>query len=192
MIYRVDVRSYGEWCYVSERRRRRFVDNGSLTTVIAGLAIGVLYRAASGPRSAVVARAVGGVTALAAVAGRRIPVAFTRFSRGLEGAIFRSGLPDRRPEKEERYYTTRGVVDSIGKVCLDENNNGEYGNKRKRVANLHIGIQRSLLTYLQLVSPGTWLADLCPDRYDVRVKKSSKKRRARGLKAMGNMETDSD
>jgi hypothetical protein len=83
-----------------------------------------------------------------------------------------------------------------------------------------------------LVSPGTWLADLCPDRYDVRVKKSSKKvwpfyqfhssdpsivieivfallfvrdmkmmmvcvvfvlqRRARGLKAMGNMETDSD
>lgn len=29
--------------------------------------------------------------------------------------------------------------------------------------------------YIQLVSPGTWLADLCPDRYDVRVKKSSKK-----------------
>ncbi|CAN8269863.1 unnamed protein product [Cochlearia groenlandica] len=49
-------------------------------------------------------------------------------------------------------------------------------------------IQRSLL----LVSPGTWLSDLCPDRYDVRVKKSSKKKRARGLKAMGNMEIDSD
>ncbi|CAE5959605.1 unnamed protein product [Arabidopsis arenosa] len=146
------------------------------------------------------------------------PVAFTRFSRGLEGAIFRSGLPDHRPEKEERYYTTRGVVDSIGKVCLDENNNGEDGNNKeesmwpklfttlsnkekeedfmamkgckpshrpKKSAKL---IQRSLL----LVSPGTWLADLCLDRYDVRVKKSSKKRRARGLKAMGNMETDSD
>lgn len=25
------------------------------------------------------------------------------------------------------------------------------------------------------MSPGTWLADLCPDRYNVRVKKSSKK-----------------
>ncbi|CAL9219611.1 unnamed protein product [Arabidopsis halleri] len=47
-------------------------DDSSLTTVIAGLATGVLYRAASGPRSAVVAGAVGGVTALAAVAGRRI------------------------------------------------------------------------------------------------------------------------
>lgn len=47
-------------------------DDGSLTTVIAGLATGVVYRAASGPRSAVVAGAVGGVTALAAVAGRRI------------------------------------------------------------------------------------------------------------------------
>lgn len=32
-----------------------------------------------------------------------------------------------------------------------------------------------LSDFKQLVSPGTWLADLCPDRYDVRVKKSSKK-----------------
>ncbi|CAH8388259.1 unnamed protein product [Eruca vesicaria subsp. sativa] len=32
-------------------------------------------------------------------------------------------------------------------------------------------VQSSLL----LVSPGTWLADMCPDRYDVGVKKSSKK-----------------
>jgi len=145
----------------------------------------------------------------------------TRFSRGSQGTILRSGLPDRRrssPEKEERYYTTRGVVDNIGKASLD-GNNGEDGNNKedesmwpkllitlsnkekeedfmamkgckpshrpKKRAKL---IQRSLL----LVSPGTWLADLCPDRYDVRVKKSSKKRRARGLKAMGNVETDSD
>ncbi|KAG7623919.1 hypothetical protein ISN45_At03g003350 [Arabidopsis thaliana x Arabidopsis arenosa] len=128
----------------------------------------------------------------------------SRFSRGSEGAILRSGLPDRRrpsPEKEERYYTTRGVVDNIGKDCLDGNINGEDSNNKeesmwpklfitlsnkekeedfmamkgckpshrpKKRAKL---IQRSLL----LVSPGTWLADLCPDRYDVRVKKSSKK-----------------
>jgi mRNA deadenylase 3'-5' endonuclease subunit Ccr4 len=126
------------------------------------------------------------------------------FCRGSEGAILRSGLPDRRrpsPEKEERYYTTRGVVDNIGKDCLDGNINGEDSNNKeesmwpklfitlsnkekeedfmamkgckpshrpKKRAKL---IQRSLL----LVSPGTWLADLCPDRYDVRVKKSSKK-----------------
>ncbi|KAL1211546.1 hypothetical protein V5N11_023555 [Cardamine amara subsp. amara] len=147
----------------------------------------------------------------------------TRFSRGSEGAILRSAQPDRRrssPEKEERYYTTRGVVENnIGKVCVDGKlNNGEDSNNKeesmwpklfitlsnkekeedflamkgckpsqrpKKRAKL---IQRSLL----LVSPGTWLADLCPDRYDVRVKKSSKKRRARGLKALGNMETDSD
>ncbi|CAH2055162.1 unnamed protein product, partial [Thlaspi arvense] len=145
----------------------------------------------------------------------------SRFSRGSEGTILRSGLPDRRrssPEKEERYYTTRGVADNAGKACLD-GNNGEESKKKeeetmwpkllitlsskekeedfmamkgckpshrpKKRAKL---IQRSLL----LVSPGTWLADLCPDRYDVRVKKSSKKRRARGLKAMGNVETDSD
>ncbi|VVA96385.1 unnamed protein product [Arabis nemorensis] len=145
----------------------------------------------------------------------------TRFSRGSEGTILRSGQGDRRrssPEKEERYYATRGVVENIGKLCLD-GNNGEDGNNKeeesmwpklfitlsskekeedfmamkgckpshrpKKRAKL---IQRSLL----MVSPGTWLADLCPDRYDVRVKKSSKKRRARGLKGMGNMETDSD
>lgn len=52
--------------------------------------------------------------------------------RGSEGAILRSGLPGRRLEKEERYYTTRGVVDNIGKVCLDENNNnGEDGNNKE-------------------------------------------------------------
>jgi mRNA deadenylase 3'-5' endonuclease subunit Ccr4 len=58
----------------------------------------------------------------------------SRFSRGSEGAILRSGLPDRRrpsPEKEERYYTTRGVVDNIGKDCLDGNINGEDSNNKE-------------------------------------------------------------
>uniref|UniRef100_A0A7N0V3D9 Uncharacterized protein n=1 Tax=Kalanchoe fedtschenkoi TaxID=63787 RepID=A0A7N0V3D9_KALFE len=48
-------------------------------------------------------------------------------------------------------------------------------------------IQRTLNS----VSPGTWLCDLTLDRYEVREKKTSKKR-PRGLKAMGNMESDSD
>ncbi|KAK6925769.1 Protein of unknown function DUF1639 [Dillenia turbinata] len=48
-------------------------------------------------------------------------------------------------------------------------------------------IQRTLL----LVSPGAWLSDLCQERYEVREKKVSKKR-PRGLKAMGSMESDSE
>ncbi|KAF8050426.1 hypothetical protein N665_1967s0013 [Sinapis alba] len=135
-------------------------------------------------------------------------------SRGSEGATLRSGLPEK--EKEERYYTTRGVVDTIGKACLLDGNNGEDKGEESMWPKLFVTlsskekeedfmamkgckpshrpkkraklIQKSLL----LVSPGTWLADMCPDRYDVRVKKSSKKRRARGLKAMGNVESDSD
>ncbi|KAJ0090545.1 hypothetical protein Patl1_12991 [Pistacia atlantica] len=48
-------------------------------------------------------------------------------------------------------------------------------------------IQRTL----NLVSPGAWLCDLTLDRYEVREKKISKKR-PRGLKAMGNMDSDSE
>lgn len=48
-------------------------------------------------------------------------------------------------------------------------------------------IQRTL----NLVSPGAWLCDLTLERYEVREKKISKKR-PRGLKAMGNMNMDSD
>ncbi|KAK9211210.1 hypothetical protein WN943_000584 [Citrus x changshan-huyou] len=44
---------------------------------------------------------------------------------------------------------------------------------------------------LHLVSPGAWLCDLTLERYEVREKKISKKR-PRGLKAMGNMDSDSE
>ncbi|KAK9208189.1 hypothetical protein WN944_000543 [Citrus x changshan-huyou] len=48
-------------------------------------------------------------------------------------------------------------------------------------------IQRTV----NLVSPGAWLCDLTLERYEVREKKISKKR-PRGLKAMGNMDSDSE
>ncbi|PIA53980.1 hypothetical protein AQUCO_00900509v1 [Aquilegia coerulea] len=118
------------------------------------------------------------------------------------------------PEKEERYYTTRG---SVG---LDDNGKNlmEVGVEEKKAIvwpKLFISlsskekeedfmamkgcklpqrpkkrakfIQKTLL----LVSPGAWLSDLCQERYEVREKKTSKKR-PRGLKAMGSMESDSE
>lgn len=48
-------------------------------------------------------------------------------------------------------------------------------------------IQRTV----NLVSPGAWLCDLTLERYEVREKKISKKR-PRGLKAMGNVDSDSE
>jgi len=122
------------------------------------------------------------------------------------------------PEKEERYYSTRGsmVMEENGKVSVDVSNNG-IGEERglawpklyitlsskekeedfmamkgckppqrpKKRAKL---IQRSLLS----VSPGAWLTDMCQERYEVREKRSSNKKRPRGLKAMGSMESDSE
>ncbi|KAI7996984.1 hypothetical protein LOK49_LG10G03067 [Camellia lanceoleosa] len=134
------------------------------------------------------------------------------------------------PEKEDRYYTTRGSVAGLG---LDENgkaggsimmdggervggsggdeNRGEIvwpklyislSSKEKEEDFMAIKgckppqrpkkrakiIQRTLL----LVSPGAWLSEMCQERYEVREKKSSKKR-PRGLKAMGtSMESDSE
>ncbi|KAE9603643.1 hypothetical protein Lalb_Chr11g0063081 [Lupinus albus] len=44
---------------------------------------------------------------------------------------------------------------------------------------------------LNLVSPGAWLCDLTLERYEVREKKITKKR-PRGLKAMGNMDSESE
>ncbi|KAF5725721.1 hypothetical protein HS088_TW23G00448 [Tripterygium wilfordii] len=144
-----------------------------------------------------------------------------RLTRNSEAAtIIRSGSNENHrksssPEKEDRYYTTRGSVvgvDENGKVSLDGNNGEEKGfvwpklyislsskekeedfmamkgckppQRPKKRAKI---IQRSLL----LVSPGAWLTDMCQERYEVREKKSTKKR-PRGLKAMGSMDSDSE
>ncbi|GMY16133.1 glycosyltransferase-like protein gnt15 [Fagus crenata] len=117
------------------------------------------------------------------------------------------------PEKEDRYYTTRGSLglDDNGKVLMDhvKEDRGlvwpklfitlsskekeedfmamkgcKLPQRPKKRAKL---IQKSLL----LVSPGAWLSDLCQERYEVREKKASKKR-PRGLKAMGSMDSDSE
>ncbi|KAH7543225.1 mitochondrial import inner membrane translocase subunit TIM23-3 [Ziziphus jujuba] len=42
-----------------------------LNTIVAGLGTGALYKAASGPRSAAIAGAIGGIAAAAAVAGKQ-------------------------------------------------------------------------------------------------------------------------
>lgn len=143
-----------------------------------------------------------------------------RLTRNSEAATLRSSVTENRksasPEKEDRYYTTRGSVglglDENGKVSMDGNNGEDKGHvwpklyitlsskekeedfmamkgcklpqRPKKRAKI---IQRSLL----LVSPGAWLTDMCQERYEVREKKSSKKR-PRGLKAMGSMESDSE
>ncbi|CAH9103516.1 unnamed protein product [Cuscuta epithymum] len=117
------------------------------------------------------------------------------------------------PEKEDRYYTTRGSVglDEHNKLFLDSREEKKkvvwprllvtlsskekeedfmamkgckLPQRPKKRAKL---IQRTIL----LVTPGTWLSDLCQERYEVREKKTSKKK-PRGLKAMGSMESDSD
>ncbi|XVF42555.1 hypothetical protein PTKIN_Ptkin01aG0372800 [Pterospermum kingtungense] len=128
-----------------------------------------------------------------------------RLTRNSEAAMLGSGTTDHRkavsPEKEERYYTTRGstvgLVDENGKVGLDTNNGDDnkglvwpklyitLSSKEKEEDFLAMKgckppqrpkkrakmIQRSLL----LVSPGAWLTDMCQERYEVREKKSSKK-----------------
>ncbi|XP_074320742.1 uncharacterized protein LOC141657407 [Silene latifolia] len=124
------------------------------------------------------------------------------------------------PEKEERCYTTRAAVaigedKENGRINMVGNGGGGGEDKGKVVLpKLYITlsskekeedflamkgcklpqrpkkraklIQRTLL----LVSPGAWLTDMCQERYEVREKKTPKKR-PRGLKAMGNV-VDSD
>ncbi|MBA0846162.1 hypothetical protein Goarm_023205, partial [Gossypium armourianum] len=122
------------------------------------------------------------------------------------------------PEKEDRYYATRGsgsivLEDNNTKVLMDHHHVKEdkgtvwprlfttLSNKEKEQDFMAMKgcklpqrpkkraklIQRSIL----LVSPGTWLSDLCQERYQVREKKTSKKK-PRGLKAMGSVESDSE
>ncbi|KAL2239708.1 uncharacterized protein LOC105170590 [Sesamum indicum] len=118
------------------------------------------------------------------------------------------------PEKEDRYYTTRGsggfdvsskalfanpkeenrkivwpkLLITLSSKEKEEDFMAMKGCKPpqrpKKRAKL---IQRTIL----LVSPGAWLTDLCQERYEVREKKTSKKK-PRGLKAMGSMESDSE
>ncbi|BAT84932.1 hypothetical protein VIGAN_04241300 [Vigna angularis var. angularis] len=124
----------------------------------------------------------------------------SRLTRNSDGAILRSLVGETRksasPEKEDRYYTTRGSAEESGKVAGDGNNGEERAlvwpklyitlsskekeedflamkgcklpQRPKKRAKL---IQRSLL----LVSPGAWLTDMCQERYEVREKKSNKK-----------------
>ncbi|KAK4740778.1 hypothetical protein SAY87_024366 [Trapa incisa] len=119
------------------------------------------------------------------------------------------------PEKEDRFYTTRGSVgaDENGKTLLDHYTKNDKGgavwpklflslsNKEKEEDFMAFKgckppqrpkkraklIQRSVL----LACPGTWLSDLSYERYEVREKKTSKKK-PRGLKAMGSMESESE
>ncbi|KAF3444390.1 hypothetical protein FNV43_RR14082 [Rhamnella rubrinervis] len=141
-----------------------------------------------------------------------------RLSRSCSSPMNNRKLSVASPEKEDRYYTTRGSLglDENGKV-LGLDHHGHIGEERggcvwpklflslsskekeedfmamkgcklpqrpKKRAKL---LQKSLL----LVMPGTWLSDLCQERYEVREKKASKKR-PRGLKAMGSIDSGSD
>ncbi|XP_030453213.1 uncharacterized protein LOC115674841 isoform X1 [Syzygium oleosum] len=142
-----------------------------------------------------------------------------RFTRNSDGTTHRSTLNENpklaSPEKEDRYYSTRGSagVDDNGKVPVDVNGNIEdrglvwpklyiaLSSKEKEEDFLAMKgckppqrpkkrakiIQRTLL----LVSPGAWLTEMSQERYEVREKKNLKKR-PRGLKAMGNVESDSE
>ncbi|KAK3409665.1 uncharacterized protein LOC104422283 isoform X1 [Eucalyptus grandis] len=137
--------------------------------------------------------------------------------RGLSSRNSEAHMNKRKasPEKEDRFYTTRGSLgaDENGKVLLDHNMKNDKGvvvwpklflslsNKEKEEDFMAMKgcklpqrpkkraklIQRSVL----LVSPGVWLSDLSQERYEVREKKASKKK-PRGLKAMGSMESDSE
>ncbi|KAM7279005.1 hypothetical protein ACFE04_006139 [Oxalis oulophora] len=120
------------------------------------------------------------------------------------------------PEKEDRYYNTRGSMGidiDNGKLLINDEKKEDKkvaawpkmyitlsskekeedfmamkgckpAHRPKKRAKL---IQRSVF----LACPGTWLSDLCQERYEVREKKTSKKK-PRGLKAMGGLESDSE
>ncbi|XAR68652.1 hypothetical protein NMG60_11003850 [Bertholletia excelsa] len=145
-----------------------------------------------------------------------------RFTRNPEAATFRSEnrKSSASPEKEERYYTTRGSaaagVEENGKFPGEGGERGIGEENRGLVwPKLYITLSskekeedfmamkgckppqrpkkraKTIQRILLLVSPGAWLTDMCQERYEVREKKSTKKR-PRGLKAMGSMESDSE
>ncbi|XP_038905228.1 uncharacterized protein LOC120091318 isoform X1 [Benincasa hispida] len=150
----------------------------------------------------------------------RIPLQPNRLTRNSEGVTtLRNGGAGTSPspEKEDRYYATRGSTAAV----VDENGHEERGGsfvlpkllialsskekeedfmamkgcklpqRPKKRAKM---IQRSLLLLefcVQLVSPGAWLTEMSQERYEVREKKTTKKRPT-GLKAMGSTETDSE
>ncbi|CAN1791135.1 hypothetical protein LINPERHAP1_LOCUS19147, partial [Linum perenne] len=117
---------------------------------------------------------------------------------------------EKRKSQEDRYYSTRAAAGGVGG---DENGEEKSGGGVERVVwpKLYISlsskekeedflamkgcklpqrpkkrakiIQRTILA----VCPGAWLSDMCQERYEVREKKSSKKRPT-GLKAMGSMD----
>lgn len=124
------------------------------------------------------------------------------------------------PDKEDRYYTTRGSV--VG--GLDESSSSKVFVETKEEKKKKMVWPRLFVTLstkekeedfmamkgcklpqrpkkrakliqrsLLLVSPGAWLTDLCQERYEVREKKASNsKKRPGGLKAMGTMESDTE
>ncbi|KAL7124477.1 hypothetical protein ABFS83_14G050800 [Erythranthe nasuta] len=154
--------------------------------------------------------------------GHSLPPVPSPLRPNRESGMSRSILNDSRkastslsPEKEDRYYTTRGsggFDDSSSKALFanpkEENRKVVWPKllislsskekeedfmamkgckppqRPKKRAKL---VQRTIL----LVSPGAWLSDLCQERYEVREKKTSKKK-PRGLKAMGSIESDSE
>ncbi|XP_058073757.1 uncharacterized protein LOC131222629 [Magnolia sinica] len=141
-----------------------------------------------------------------------------RFNRNADSATIRSSVTENRksqsssPEKEDRYYTTRASAfdDGGGKISTDgfdekgfiwpkffvslsskEKEEDFMAMKGCKLPQRPKKRAKLIQRYIHLVSPGAWLSDLCQERYEVREKKSSKKR-PRGLKAMGSMESDSD
>uniref|UniRef100_A0A0E0A271 DUF1639 domain-containing protein n=1 Tax=Oryza glumipatula TaxID=40148 RepID=A0A0E0A271_9ORYZ len=91
-------------------------------------------------------------------------------SSGSEGSIWpKFAVALTNKEKEEDFWVFKG---------------SKLPQRPKKRAKV---IQRTV----NLVCPGTWLCDLTLERYEVREKKVSKKR-PRGLKAMHNMDSDSE
>lgn len=157
------------------------------------------------------------------------PQPTTRFTRNCETATLKwenRKSSSMSPEKEDRFYNTRGSTvggfEENGKVRVDDgagNRGGdqEHQNSSKSLVCPRLSISLSIKEKeedfmamkgcklpqrpkkrakviqrtLLLMSPGTWLTDMSLERYEVREKKSCKKR-GRGLKGMGNVESDSE